>query len=270
MSFLSLKYQRPKIILSRCLRGDKVRYNAELLENSLFVELEPYVDLITVCPEVQMGMPVPRPPIQIHQSKNPILYQPSTGIDFSNSMAKLCTQLNYSDIDGFLLKARSPSCGVVDTPHYLKPPSDKLKPGPSDPGQGLFTYLMKQKHENVAFCDEDRFRKAIYRDWFLTSCFISALKRSATFKNLKPINELLTPNLSFKANLLKLWPQKLYRLYRNLTLKSNITYSLQFAKDPIAQLKNIHNWRTAVSREDFCRDVLPLIQPYPRKLISDS
>ena len=37
-----------------------------------------------------MGMPVPRPPIQIHQSKNPILYQPSTGIDF------LIRWLNYA------------------------------------------------------------------------------------------------------------------------------------------------------------------------------
>ena len=94
MSVIKIKYERPKIILSRCLRGDKVRYNGEPLTNSLFVELQPHVDLVTVCPEVQMGMPVPRPPIQIHQSEKPILFQPSTGANFSVKMAKLCHQLN--------------------------------------------------------------------------------------------------------------------------------------------------------------------------------
>mgnify|MGYP002825973107 CR=1 FL=1 len=142
--------------------GD-VRYNGELLEDSVFVELKPYMDIITVCPEVQMGMPVPRPPIQIHQAEKPILFQPSTSTDLSYAMAKLCDELSYEEIDGFLLKARSPSCGVVDTPHYEAPPSQEQKPGKSEPGQGLFTYIVSEKYPKIVFCDEDRFTQAIYR-----------------------------------------------------------------------------------------------------------
>ena len=268
MNFLQITYNRPKIVLSRCLRGDKVRYNAELLENSLFLELEPYVDLITVCPEVQMGMPVPRPPIQIHQSENPILHQPSTGTNFSDAMTRLCNQLKYSEIDGFLLKARSPSCGVIDTPHYLEPPSNQLKPGPSNLGPGLFTYRMKQEHKNVVFCDEGRFKKPIYRDWFLTSCFTSALRRSDTSNNWKLIYDLLTPNLSFNSNLLNLWPQKLYKLYSNLAIESKSKDLPQFAQDPLAQLRNIYYWRTATNTKTFFKDIGPILQPYPSRLSS--
>ncbi|MEE2924456.1 MAG: DUF523 domain-containing protein [bacterium] len=268
MSVIKIKYERPKIILSRCLRGDKVRYNGEPLTNSLFVELQPHVDLLTVCPEVQMGMPVPRPPIQIHQSEKPILFQPSTGANFSDKMAKLCHQLNYSGIDGFLLKARSPSCGIIDTPHYLQPPSNKLKPGRSELGQGLFTYIMKEKYKNVVFCDEDRFAKPIFRDWFLTSCFFSALRRANIFDDWVLPDTIVIPNLSFRSSLLTLWPKKLYEFYDKLAIKLKFKSKNlpQFAKDPINQLRNIFSWRSAPSTKHFLKDFGPIIQPYPSQL----
>ena len=268
MSLKKIKYGRPKLVLSRCLRGDRVRYNAELLKNSLFVELKPYIDLITVCPEVQMGMPVPRPPIQIHQAEKPILFQPSTETDFSDAMAKLCNQLNYTEIDGFLLKARSPSCGIIDTPHYVEAPSNELKSRISDPGQGLFTYIMKTKHKNVVFCDEDRFSMLIYRDWFLTSCFASVLRRSDISNEWKLLDELLIPNLSFETKLINLWPKKLYKFYLNLAtrFKSKIAILPQFSGDPRRQLEYISTWRTNASTKTLFKDLGPLIQPYPHEL----
>ena len=270
MSSVSTKYTRPKVVLSRCLRGDNVRYNGELLEDSVFLELKPYMDIITVCPEVQMGMPVPRPPIQIHQAEKPILFQPSTSTDLSYAMAKLCDELSYEEIDGFLLKARSPSCGVIDTPHYEAPPSQEQKPGKSEPGQGLFTYIVSEKYPKIVFCDEDRFTQAIYRDWFLTSCFTSALMRSDLSADFKLLEDLTAMNFSFVADLLELWPKKLYEFYWGLAIcfGANPDCLPEFSKDPSSQLEHIQIWRKMPSTKRLFRDLDPVLQPYPFELSS--
>ena len=183
-------------------------------------------------------------------------------------MAKLCDQLNYSEIDGFLLKARSPSCGIIDTPHNLQPPSNKLKLGQSELGQGLFTYIMIEKYKNVVFCDEDRFAKPIFRDWFLTSCFSSALRRADICNDWVLLDNIVFPNLRFRSSLLNLWPRKLYKFYNKLAtkLKFNSKNLPQFAKDPNTQLRNIYSWRSAPSTKHFLKEFGPILQPYPSQL----
>ncbi len=269
MSDVKQKYVRPRIVFSRCLRGDNVRYNAELLHDPIFFELKPYVETITVCPEVQMGMPVPRPPIQIHKGDELILFQPSTETDLSRAMADFCNQLNCKEIDGFLLKARSPSCGIIDTPHYAAKPSQEEKPGESEPGKGLFTSIISEKYPNVVFCDEDRFTHVIYRDWFLTSCFTAALLRTDLNTDFKLLKDLTTLNFSFKSDLIELWPKKLYEFYWGLAICFGATTNNlpEFSDDPERQLKHIQSWRGMPSSKKIFRKLELILQPYPAELL---
>ena len=54
-----------RIGVSACLLGDAVRYDGGHKRNALLVALDPFVEWIKVCPEVECGMGTPREPIQL-------------------------------------------------------------------------------------------------------------------------------------------------------------------------------------------------------------
>ena len=57
--------------VSACLLGEEVRYNgAHKLDDFICGELARVVDLRPVCPEVDIGLGVPREPIQLTRSDN--------------------------------------------------------------------------------------------------------------------------------------------------------------------------------------------------------
>ena len=241
MCFQKLAYPKPRIVTSRCLKGELVRYNAEILNNHSADALKPFAELIPVCPEVQIGMPVPRPPIQVHISDDLKIHQPSTDKDFTSQMRQFCEDIDFQKVDGFLLKARSPSCGIIDTPHFNDPPSSKLQADPAGKGPGLFTYLMKSKHTEVPFCDEDRLIEIIVRDWFLTNCFLSARKRVKSSFEIK-FAKLMKPQIGFSLKSLDEWPKTLFDFYKSLASESNLSKSStpKYSKSPAEQMQNIH------------------------------
>src|SRR6478609_4821593 len=55
---------RPRIVLSRCLELDACRYNGAAIRAPLVRRLEDHVELIPICPEVEVGLGVPRDPIR--------------------------------------------------------------------------------------------------------------------------------------------------------------------------------------------------------------
>lgn len=114
-----------RIGISACLLGKKVRYDAgDSLDNLLKVTFGRYVQWISVCPEVECGLTVPREPmILIGAPGNPRLVTRYSGIDhtemFNSWVVKKLKELEGLGISGFVLKSRSPSCGHCDTKVYL-------------------------------------------------------------------------------------------------------------------------------------------------------
>ena len=113
----------PKIAISRCLIGDPVRYDGESkFQPQLIKKLEAVFTLIPICPEVEIGLSVPRPPIHIVQQGTElrvvIIEDPSQ--DLTEPLQNLAYEKAKLQIDGFILKARSPSCGLESTPHLMK------------------------------------------------------------------------------------------------------------------------------------------------------
>ncbi|MEJ2504398.1 MAG: DUF523 domain-containing protein, partial [Gemmatimonadota bacterium] len=107
---------RPRLVLSRCLELEACRYNAQLIRSSVVRLLEPFVEFVPVCPEVEVGLGVPRDPIRLVEGGGGgglRLVQPSTGRDLTQAMHSFAHA--YADatngVDGLLLKSRSPSCG---------------------------------------------------------------------------------------------------------------------------------------------------------------
>lgn len=113
----------PKILMSACLLGQKVRYDGDCLQHHpLLQQWIKEGNIITICPELAGGLPVPRAPAEIQDKKS--------GAEVLNQNAIVKTVMNQDVTDCFLqgaqktlelvkkyhirvavLKARSPSCG---------------------------------------------------------------------------------------------------------------------------------------------------------------
>ncbi|MGC8804414.1 MAG: DUF523 domain-containing protein, partial [Candidatus Ratteibacteria bacterium] len=137
-------FARPVIVLSACLNSEPVRYNGEIIRDAFVEKLKNFVDVITVCPEIEIGLSVPRDPIKLYFEKDTYrIYQTKTGLDLTAKLIRFSTEfLNHlKNIDGFLLKGKSPSCGFSGTKVYRdKNAKDILKRG-----MGLFAQIVKEK-----------------------------------------------------------------------------------------------------------------------------
>lgn len=111
---------RPLVGVSACLLGRPVRYDGDHQYHAYIDEqLATVVTLREYCPEVGIGLPVPRPPIQVvhiggeHRVRG--VHQPDQ--DFTEALSGHADRV-HEPLHGFILKARSPSCGLGTTPLY--------------------------------------------------------------------------------------------------------------------------------------------------------
>jgi len=105
------------VVVSRCLLGERCRYDGEVIRSAALVRLDVLVELVPVCPEVDFGFGVPREPIDIVLvDGRHCLVERSTGRDLTARMERFCRGFleTVGEVDGFVFKARSPSCGVGD------------------------------------------------------------------------------------------------------------------------------------------------------------
>ncbi|UCG52300.1 MAG: DUF1722 domain-containing protein [Candidatus Latescibacterota bacterium] len=104
--------------VSSCLLGEEVRFDGGHARNSFMMDvLGNWFEWVPVCPEVGIGMGVPRPTIRLFQNDKDVrLIAPSTREDFTVRMgtyaAKKVKELQKTDLDGYILKKGSPSCGM--------------------------------------------------------------------------------------------------------------------------------------------------------------
>ena len=169
-------FARPRLVLSRCLELEKVRYDGERIAYGFVRELEPFVDLVPVCPEVEIGLGVPRDPIRlIEEARGIRLVQPSTGRDLTSEMETFADGFlgSVTSVDGFLLKNRSPSCGIRHVKRY-RPDGEARTSGE---GTGLFGEAVLDWFGHLAVEDEGRLRDARIRGHFLTKLFALASLR---------------------------------------------------------------------------------------------
>jgi uncharacterized protein YbbK (DUF523 family) len=58
-------FARPKIVISKCIEFDHCRYDGSLIPSDFVNALKPHADFIPVCPEVEIGLGVPRRSLRI-------------------------------------------------------------------------------------------------------------------------------------------------------------------------------------------------------------
>ena len=119
-----MQHDKPPVGVSRCLLGHTVRYDGDSKANSIVInQLGEIFDLVPVCPEVEAGLSVPRPPIQLSGSiDNPrVTGRENPELDVTDLMQTFCSvkSVELKQLCGFVFKSRSPSCGLNSTPVFI-------------------------------------------------------------------------------------------------------------------------------------------------------
>lgn len=180
------EFPKPRLVLSKCLELEACRYNGVTIRAPLVTRLERHVELLPVCPEVEIGLGVPRDPVRLVRMGGPEeaphppqMVQPSTGRDLTEAMTSFSDRFlgEVGEVDGFLLKSRSPSCGIKDTKVFT-PASGEHKGMPVDKGSGLFARAVLERFGDAAVEDEGRLTNFRIRHHFLIKVFTLARLRA--------------------------------------------------------------------------------------------
>ena len=175
---------RPVVVVSKCLGFEVCRYNGQMDGCNLVDKLKEYVDFITVCPEVQIGLDTPREAIRIvkEDELSPIkLVQHVTERELSKEMFEFGEEFlqGLPKVDGFLLKSKSPSCGIKEVKIY----KGIQKGSASVKGKGLFGGMVMNKFPGAVVEDDGRVKNYNIRQHFLTKLYI--------MKNFRVIKETM-------------------------------------------------------------------------------
>ncbi len=178
-------FEKPKVVISKCIEFDACRWNGLMIKSEFVEKLKNYVDFYPVCPEVSIGLGIPRDPIRVIEIKDELrLYQPSTEKDLTRKMENFSEEfLENVDVDGFLLKNKSPSCGIKAVRVY-----QGYGPGRAKNKCGFFGRAVLRKYPYLAVEDEGRLRNLKIRENFLTKLYTLAsfrkMKNSGILKEL--------------------------------------------------------------------------------------
>jgi len=162
--------EKPRIGISSCLLGEKVRYDGGHKRSAFLVEdLAPFVRWVPVCPEVEIGLTVPRPPIGLYLTKNDRirLLVHTTGEDLSPAMESFARRkiIDLGRLDGYVFKSRSPSCGLKNIP-VRKPDGTE-----SPVGRGFFARMLCDVHPSLPVIEEIALEDPSLRRIFLEKIF---------------------------------------------------------------------------------------------------
>ena len=165
----------PRIGVSACLLGDEVRFDGGHKRNRFLTDtLKDYVEWVPMCPEVESGMGTPRPMIRIVGSDpaKPSVLETQSGADrtpqLSNWVAHRIAQMATLELDGFILKKNSPSCGLDRVRRY---PSMDKDIAPARDGVGLFALGIRDSALAIPLSEEGWLNDPGRREDFLSRVF---------------------------------------------------------------------------------------------------
>lgn len=185
--------RKPKIVVSECLYGTKCRYDGQGYNDKVIQSLKDYVDIQTVCPELAIGLSIPREPIRIEMNKENEEYRLidyNSKNDYTNQMTEFSEEFinGLDDIDGFILKSRSPTCGLKDAKVYYRGNKCSIRSNEN----GFFSQKIIDKYDYLPIENEGRLKNYNIRDNFFTRIFfINNLKNNKNIIEFHKNNLLL-------------------------------------------------------------------------------
>jgi len=157
--------------ISTCLLGERVRYDGgHKLDHFLADTLGRYVEWVPVCPEVEIGLPIPREAVRlVGDPDSPRLIAPKSGADHTDTMqawaSKRLDELAAIGLCGFVFKKDSPSSGLFRVRVYDQ------HGNPSRTGTGIFPRAVMQRFPLLPLEEEGRLNDLPLRENFIERVF---------------------------------------------------------------------------------------------------
>lgn len=160
--------KKPKIAVSACLLGKKVRHDGgDKHDNYIIDVLSKFVELVPFCPEVEMGLGVPREPIRfILDNQEKKLVGTKSEIDYTALGKKISLEIAKSlyDVDGIILMKKSPSCGLEKVKIYHKGV-------PQESGMGVFAQTFIENYPSIPHIDSGRLMNNALKEQFIRGVY---------------------------------------------------------------------------------------------------
>jgi uncharacterized protein YbbK (DUF523 family)/uncharacterized protein YbgA (DUF1722 family) len=161
--------------VSSCLLGEEVRYDGGHKRDAFLVdELGRWIEWVGVCPELELGMGVPRPSVRLVEVPSEDggglrMLAPDTGEDFTERMSTFAAarvaELQRLELDGYVLKKSSPSCGMARVKVWgFRGPKRR-------DGVGLFAQALLAAWPHLPVEEEGRLTDPVLRENFVERIF---------------------------------------------------------------------------------------------------
>lgn len=162
-----------KIGISSCLLGHEVRYDGGHKYDAWIAKtLGYYAEYIVLCPEYECGLPIPREAMNLQGNKDDYrMLTTKTGIDHTQRMliwsAEAIAKLPADQLCGYILKSKSPSCGMERVKIY---PLHGGAAGKT--GVGIFARELLLAFPLLPIEEEGRLHDPTIRENFIERVFI--------------------------------------------------------------------------------------------------
>ncbi|MGR9044970.1 MAG: YbgA family protein [Gammaproteobacteria bacterium] len=156
--------------ISSCLLGHQVRYDGGHKNNDYIRQtLGQFFELIPFCPEVESGMSVPRPPIQLRYTDQGVRCVGVKDHSFDvTEQLKTCSEQQRDwvrSLCGYILKKDSPSCGMSRVKIYRNDHADRV-------GIGLFAQFISDNFPLLPIEEEGRLGDPHLRENFIQRVYV--------------------------------------------------------------------------------------------------
>ncbi len=165
---------KPRIGISACLLGAEVRYNGGHKESRLCSHaLAEHFEFVPVCPEVAIGLGIPRQPIRlVGDSHAPrALGTVDASLDVTDKLADYGKQMagELQDLSGYIFMHKSPSCGLERVKVYR----DNGAPQ-HEGGRGIYAQAFCAAHPDLPVEEDGRLCDAVLRENFMVRVYAYA------------------------------------------------------------------------------------------------
>ncbi len=165
-----MNWPKPKIGISSCLLGNQVRYDGgHKAHKWLLNQLAPFVTWIPYCPEVEMGLGVPRETMHlVGTSASSRLVTTKNNEDKTEVAENVSHKFlaKQKDLDAYIFKRDSPSCGLERVKVF------GTAGIPTKDGIGIFAKNVRDKYPNITVIEEGRLSDVNQREFFLSQLFL--------------------------------------------------------------------------------------------------
>jgi len=156
--------------VSSCLLGEKVRYDGGHKNNNYISNtLSQYFNFRAFCPEVNIGLGIPRPTIRLVLQDEQIHCKGTKdeNLDVTEKLYQSADEQAHwhANLSGYILKKDSPSCGMERVRLYKGEMPERI-------GTGLYTKRLMENFPHLPIEEEGRLGDAVLRENFIQRVFI--------------------------------------------------------------------------------------------------